>query len=99
MKNIINLADQTLAFSLCIFAYKLHHLNPYKFMLSNLERDAFHLRIVFFLVSDVVWPCSILQVKYTSTKIDLHLFYSTVIQIVMFTMNKENLFCFQARLV
>lgn len=94
MKNKINLGDQTLAFSLCIFAYKLHHLNPYKFMSSNLEKDAFHLRIVS-LVSDVVWLCSILQVKYTSTKIDLHLFYSTVI----FTMNKENLICFQARLV
>lgn len=98
MKNMINLADQTLAFSLCIFAYKLHHLNPYKFMLSNLEKDAFHLRIVS-LVSDVVWLCSILQVKYTSTKIDLHLFYSTVIHIVIFTMNKENLICFQARVV
>lgn len=94
MKNMINPADQAQAFSLYIFAYKLHHLNPYKFMLSNLERDAFHLRI-FFLVSDVVWPCSILQAKYTS----LHLFYSTVIHIVMFTMNKENLICFQARLV
>lgn len=68
-------------------------------MLSNLEKDAFHLRIVFFLVSDVVWPCSILQAKYTSTKIDLHLFYSTVIYLVMFTMNKENLISFQARLV
>lgn len=67
-------------------------------MLSNLEKGAFHLRIVS-LVSDVVWPGSILQVKYTSTKIDLHLFYSTVIHIVMFTMNKENLICFQARLV
>lgn len=67
-------------------------------MLSNLEKDAFHLRIVS-LVSDVVWLCSILQVKYTSTKIDLHLFYSTVIHIVIFTMNKENLICFQARLV
>lgn len=67
-------------------------------MLSNLEKDAFHLRIVS-LVSDVVWLCSILQVKYTSTKIDLHLFYSTVIHIVIFTMNKENLICFQARVV
>lgn len=67
-------------------------------MLSNLEKDVFHLRIVS-LVSDVVWPCSILQAKYTSTKIDLHLFYSTVIHIVMFTMNKENLIYFQARLV
>lgn len=67
-------------------------------MSSNLEKDAFHLRIVS-LVSDVVWLCSILQVKYTSTKIDLHLFYSTVIHIVIFTMNKENLICFQARLV
>lgn len=66
--------------------------------MSNLEKDAFHLRIVS-LVSDVVWLCSILQVKYTSTKIDLHLFYSTVIHIVIFTMNKENLICFQARLV
>lgn len=64
--------------------------------MSNLEKDAFHLRIVS-LVSDVVWLCSILQVKYTSTKIDLHLFYSTVIHIVIFTMNKENLICFQAR--
>lgn len=75
MKNMINLADQTLAFSLCIFAYKLHHLNPYKFMLNNLEKDAFHLRIVS-LVSDVVWLCSILQVKYiyknTLTFILLH---------------------------
>lgn len=66
--------------------------------MSNLEKDAFHLRIVS-LVSDVVWLCSILQVKYTSTNIDLHLFYSTVIHIVIFTMNKENLICFQARLV
>lgn len=66
--------------------------------MSNLEKDAFHLRIVS-LVSDVVWLCSILQVKYTSTKIDLHLFYSTMIHIVIFTMNKENLICFQARLV
>lgn len=66
--------------------------------MSNLEKDAFHLRIVS-LVSDVVWLCSILQVKYTSTKIDLHLFFSTVIHIVIFTMNKENLICFQARLV
>lgn len=66
--------------------------------MSNLQKDAFHSRIVS-LVSDVVWLCSILQVKYTSTKIDLHLFYSTVIHIVIFTMNKENLICFQARLV
>lgn len=66
--------------------------------MSNLEKDAFHLRIVS-LVSDVVWLCSILQVKYTSTNIDLHLFYATVIHIVIFTMNKENLICFQARLV
>lgn len=66
--------------------------------MSNLQKDAFHSRIVS-LVSDVVWLCSILQVKYTSTKIDLHLFYSTVIHILIFTMNKENLICFQARLV